>query len=63
MSFGCSEPYFGVKIPFQANWGGETVTCADSDIKLSDLRFYVSEVQLVDTDGNTRELELHADIP
>jgi len=59
----CSKPYLGLKIPFVATWGGKTIQCADSGIALSDLRFYISDIELLDTDGSPHALELHADIP
>lgn len=59
----CSKPYLDLKIPFLATWGGEIIQCTDSGIALSDLRFYVSALELVDAGGNAHSLELHADIP
>ncbi len=59
----CSEPYLGVKVPFVATWGGEPIHCEDSDIALSDLRFYVSTPALIDLAGKSLSLELHADLP
>lgn len=63
LSSGCSEPYLGVKIPFQVSWGGDALVCEGGDIRLNDLRFHVSEVQLVDAEGHATRLALHADIP
>jgi uncharacterized repeat protein (TIGR04052 family) len=60
---GCSEPYLGIKIPFTATWGDTGIACEDTDVRLSDLRFYLSSVQLLDQAGNTQAVELHADIP
>ncbi len=59
----CSKPYLGVKIPFVATWGGETIGCSDAPVALSDLRFYVSELELVDSGGRPHGLELHANLP
>ena len=59
----CSEPYLGIKIPFIATWQGDAIRCGDGEVALSDLRFFVSEVRLVATDGRTQALKLHADIP
>lgn len=63
LAAGCTKPYLGVKIPFVATWGDRPISCESSDVASSDLRFYVSSVQLVSTDGHPRDLELHADIP
>ena len=59
----CSKPHLGLKVPFVATWGGEIIQCTDSGIALSDLRFYVSAIELVDTAGKSQALELHEDIP
>ena len=59
----CSKPYLGLKIPFVATWGGKTIQCTDSGIALSDLRFYVSEIELIDASGSPHALELHEEIP
>ena len=63
LSAGCSKPYLGVKIPFTVTWGGDGVGCDDSEIALSDLRFYLSSLEFVDTDGDAHRLELHREIP
>ncbi len=59
----CSQPYLGVKIPFLASWGDETIGCSDTPVALSDLRFYISEPELLDSDGRPQRLELHANLP
>lgn len=59
----CSKSYIDLKIPFVATWGGDIIQCTDSEIALSDLRFYVSSIELVDAGGEAQALELHADIP
>jgi uncharacterized repeat protein (TIGR04052 family) len=55
----CSEPYLGVKLPFVATWAGKTIHCDNSDIALSDLRLYVSSIELYDRSGRAQPLELH----
>ena len=60
---GCTEPYLGVKIPFKATWGDTEISCADADVRLSDLRLYLSSVELLDRAGNAYSVDLHADIP
>lgn len=59
----CSQPYLGVKLPFVATWGGAPIQCEDVDIALSDLRFYVSAISMLDERGNWVGLELHDDLP
>lgn len=58
----CAEPYLGVKIPFVATWGGATIGCSSADIALSDLRFYVSEIEFTDDRGRAFALGLHDDL-
>jgi uncharacterized repeat protein (TIGR04052 family) len=54
----CSEPYFGAKIPFVAAWNGTTLGCSDTNPALSDLRFFVSEIELLDEQGRAHALTL-----
>lgn len=58
----CSAPYLGVKVPFVATWGGEPIHCDSVDIGLSDLRFFVSEIALIDSQGRAHALALHHDL-
>ncbi len=52
---GCSrEP---VDIRFAATWGGEPIGCEAEGLTLTDLRFYVSEIELVAPDGAARALD------
>lgn len=59
----CTKPYLGVKIPFQVTWGDTEISCTDAGVQLSDLRLYLSSVQLLDGAGNARSVDLHANIP
>ncbi len=59
----CSKPYLGVKIPFVATWDGTEIGCSDTPVALSDLRFYVADIELVDSGGRPQRLELHASLP
>ena len=59
----CSKPYLGVKIPFLVTWGDDTIGCSDTPIALSDLRLYISELDLLDSGGRPQRLELHANLP
>ncbi len=63
LSSACSKPYLGVKVPFVATWNGSPIACADEGIALSDLRLYVSSLQLLDAAGIAHDLQLHTDIP
>lgn len=59
---GCGKPPQKVRIPFEAVFAGSAIGCDDSSaVNLTDLRFYVFDVQLVDEFGNTQQLELTAD--
>jgi len=59
----CTQPYLGVKIPFVATWDGEAISCNSPDVSLSDLRFYVSSIELRETNGKNHRLGLHDDLP
>jgi len=54
----CSQWDHPVNIPFVATWQGQPIGCDSPDIALSDLRFYVSNVQLVDTEGQSHDVRL-----
>jgi uncharacterized repeat protein (TIGR04052 family) len=47
----CPDSRLGVKIPFAAAFGDQTVACDSTDPALTDLRFFVSELALLDPDG------------
>lgn len=47
----CSQPNQELSIPFSATWDGAPVDCSSTSPALSDLRFYVSELQLIDSGG------------
>ncbi len=59
----CSEQRTSVDIPFVATWGNQPVSCNDApaDVALTDLRLYVSEVELIDTAGANTALDLLPD--
>lgn len=58
----CGEPAIQVQIPFEVTFGGETIACdGQSDVQLSDLRFYVSDVRLNDAAGDSHPIELEVD--
>ena len=47
----CSDPAVGIKIPFAAVFGAQNIACDSPDTTLTDLRFYVSELALLDERG------------
>ena len=52
---GCSrEP---LEIGFEATWGGEAIGCEAGAPALTDLRFYVSEIELLAADGRIHALD------
>ena len=59
----CSHPDLPVRIPFTATWQGDDITCASDGPALSDLRFYVNNVQLVDADGRARDIRYATEFP
>jgi len=52
----CSQWDYPVNIPFVATWQGEPISCESPGAALSDLRFYVSNVQLLDNDGRSHDV-------
>jgi uncharacterized repeat protein (TIGR04052 family) len=52
----CGQPDLAVRIPFSASWNGSPVDCRSSNPALTDLRFYVNNVQLVDGDGRAGDM-------
>lgn len=47
----CSQLDHPITIPFIATWQGQAIDCRTPGLALSDLRFYVSNVQLIDQQG------------
>lgn len=54
----CSQWDQPVNIPFVATWQGVPIDCTSEGTALSDLRFYVSNVQLIDAEGRGHDLRL-----
>ena len=52
----CSQWDQPVNIPFIATWQGEPIDCSSEKSALTDLRFYVSNVQLVDAEGQGHDV-------
>jgi uncharacterized repeat protein (TIGR04052 family) len=59
----CAKPEIDVTIPFVATWQGREIGCAGDEIALSDLRLYVSNVELLDRDGVAHPVRLRPDLP
>ena len=58
----CGEPALQVQIPFEARFSTESISCDEQgDIMLTDLRFYVSDIQLTDTTGRAHKFDLDRD--
>lgn len=55
----CDKPQLDVHIPFAVEFSGQSIECGamDKAVQLTDLRFYVSDVQLEDVNGNLHSLE------
>jgi uncharacterized repeat protein (TIGR04052 family) len=52
----CGRWDLGVEIPVVATWQGQPIGCAGDGPVLSDLRFYVSNPQLIDLKGNSHDI-------
>ena len=59
----CSEPPANLAIPFAPVFGAWPLDCADDDSgpKLTDLRFYVSDIKLITATGEAVDLQLEPD--
>ncbi len=57
----CSPSKLDVTIPFAVTWNGEPLSCSGTTMALTDLRFYVSDSQLVAADGTPRAIRLASD--
>ena len=57
----CSAKRTPVHVDFEALWAGQPLRCEDSDIALTDLRFFVSNVVLLDANGVEHSMTLTPD--
>ena len=57
----CSLERVPVVVEFSASWDGRAITCSSSNIGLTDLRFFVSNVVLIGSNGSEHELLLTPD--
>jgi uncharacterized repeat protein (TIGR04052 family) len=59
----CDEPPVRMQIPFAAVFGELSIACdSATEAQLSDLRFFVYDVRLMDSVGNWQQLEIDSDI-
>jgi uncharacterized repeat protein (TIGR04052 family) len=57
----CSAKNVPVHIEFSASWAGQPVQCDDTPLALTDLRFYVSDVLVIDSSGAEHPVSLMPD--
>lgn len=50
-----------MNLEFVATWDGEPLSCSSDGLVLTDLRFYVSDVRLLDSSGTAHPLQLIPD--
>ena len=63
LSLSCSRWDLGLEVPFIATWDGLPLTCDGGDRALTDLRFYVSNPQVVTADGKVRDVGFSVERP
>ncbi len=61
VSAACSAKKNAVQIPFAATWEGQPLNCDRGPYSLSDLRFFVSDLQLIDSNGAFHTVEFIED--
>ena len=57
----CPENRALFNVEFFASWAGQPIGCDESERSLTDLRFFISEVVLIDTSGSEHPLVLTGD--
>ena len=57
----CSPQRVPVHIEFSPTWAGQTIQCDSAELALTDLRFYVSNLALIDSEGNQHNVSLTPD--
>ena len=57
----CSAKRVPVQIEFSASWAGQPIQCDDAPLTLTDLRFYVSDVLVIDSSGTEHSVSLSPD--
>jgi uncharacterized repeat protein (TIGR04052 family) len=54
----CSDNRLGVKIPFAVVYGDQTLACDSPNTALTDLRFFISHLALLDANGRSQPIVL-----
>lgn len=62
-SVACTSPETAVQLRFASTWDGAPIDCDSAPISLSDLRFFVSNVRLLDTEGREHVLTMSDEPP
>jgi len=59
----CDKPRVPVSIPFVVQYGAEPLSCLEpgGTAQLTDLRFYIQDVRLISTDGDSVTVRLESD--
>ncbi len=57
----CTAKRVPVHIEFSAAWGGQPIQCESNAAALTDLRFFVSSIFLIDPEGNEHNVVLASD--
>ena len=58
---GCSSKQHPVTLQFAATWNADPIGCSDGPVSLSDLRFYVSDIALIDQSGKHHAVLIRSD--
>ena len=59
----CSQSDLGFSIPVVPVWNGQPINCESGAPLLTDLRFYISDIQLIDAEGQAREVRFATEFP
>ena len=62
-SFACTSSETAVQLKFASTWNGAAINCDSAPTSLTDLRFFVSNVKLVDTAGREHALTMSDNPP
>jgi uncharacterized repeat protein (TIGR04052 family) len=57
----CSKERVPISVEFAAEWGGQPLGCDSLELALTDLRFYVSDLVLTDSQGHEQALRMNTD--
>ncbi len=59
----CSQSDLGFSIPVIPTWNGQPISCESGSPTLTDLRFYMSDIQLIDNEGQARDIRFATEFP